>query len=40
MSFTWGTSLAAEVAGDLPVVRPDVGLRPQYRVRGALSWRF
>ncbi|MCC6764147.1 MAG: hypothetical protein IT293_05740 [Deltaproteobacteria bacterium] len=40
MSFTWGTSLAAELAGDLPVVRPEEGLRPQYRVRGGLSWLF
>lgn len=40
MSFTWGTSLALEVAGDLPVVRPEEGLRPQYRVRGGFSWRF
>jgi hypothetical protein len=40
MSFTWGTSLAAEIAGDLPVIRPDEGLIPEYRIRGGLTWRF
>jgi hypothetical protein len=40
MSLTWGTSLAFEVAGDLPVSVPDEGLIPQYRVRGGFSWRF
>ena len=40
MSFTWGTSLYAELAGDLPVVREDEGLVPEYRVRGGVSWRF
>ena len=40
MSFTWGTALAVELAGDLPVVRPDDGLIPEYRVRGGVTWRF
>lgn len=40
MSFTWGTSFAFELAGDLPVARPEEGLIPSYRVRGGLSWRF
>jgi hypothetical protein len=40
MSFTSGTSFAFELAGDLPVSRPDEGLIPQYRVRGGVSWRF
>ncbi len=40
LSFTWGTSLGFELAGDLPVVRPDEGLIPEYRVRGGVTWRF
>ncbi len=40
MTFTWGTSLAVELAGDLPVLREDEGLVPEYRVRGGISWRF
>jgi hypothetical protein len=40
MTFTWGTSLAVELAGDLPVLREDEGLVPEYRVRGGVSWRF
>lgn len=40
MSVTWGTSFYAELAGDLPVVREDDGLVPEYRVRGGVSWRF
>lgn len=40
MNFTWGESLAVELAGDLPVVRPEEGLRPQFRVRGGVSWLF
>jgi hypothetical protein len=40
LGVTWGTSFAFELAGDLPVVRPDEGLFPAYRVRGGLSWRF
>ena len=40
LGFTWGTSLGFELAGDLPVERPDEGLFPSYRIRGGLSWRF
>jgi hypothetical protein len=40
MSFTWGTSLGFELAGDLPVLRQDEGLLPAYRVRGGVTWRF
>jgi hypothetical protein len=40
--FTWGTSLDAEVAADLPVVRHNTGLQivPDFRVRAAMAWRF
>lgn len=40
MSFTWGTSLMGEIAGDLPVQRNDVGAFPEYRIRGGLTYRF
>lgn len=40
MSFTWGTSLAAEIAGDIPVEHRDLGLIPEYRIRGGLTYRF
>jgi hypothetical protein len=40
MTFTWGTSLAAEIAGDLPVEYRDVGLIPEYRIRGGITYRF
>lgn len=40
--FTWGTSLDAEVAADLPVVERNTGLQivPDFRVRAAMAWRF
>jgi hypothetical protein len=40
--FTWGTSLSAELAADLPVVQHNTGLQivTDYRLRGALLWRF
>jgi hypothetical protein len=40
--FTWGTSLTAEVAADLPVVQNNTGLQivPDFRLRGAFVWRF
>ena len=40
--FTWGTSLDAEVAADLPVVQHNTGLQivPDFRVRAAMAWRF
>lgn len=40
MTFTWGTSLAMEIAGDLPVKHRDAGLIPEYRIRGGLTYRF
>jgi hypothetical protein len=41
VTFTWGTSLAAEFTADLPVKRDnDVGLVPIYRLRGGVTWRF
>ena len=40
--FSWATSLAAEITGDLPVYQNVTGLQivPDYRIRGALIWRF
>jgi hypothetical protein len=40
--FTWGTSLDAEVAADLPVVQHNTGLQivPDFRLRAAMAWRF
>jgi len=40
--FTWGTSLGAELAGDIPVVQNNSALQivPDYRVRGGFTWRF
>ena len=32
--------MLVELAGDLPVDTPDEGLIPEYRVRGAVTWRF
>jgi hypothetical protein len=40
MSFTWGTSVTAELAGDIPVKHRDAGLIPEYRIRGGLTYRF
>lgn len=40
MTFTWGTSIAADLTGDLPVEHRDVGLIPEYRIRGGLTYRF
>jgi hypothetical protein len=39
---TWGSSLYADVAGELPVVQHNTGLQilPDFRIRGGLSWRF
>lgn len=41
-TFTWGTSLGAEIAADLPVVQNNTALQivADYRLRGGLSWRF
>jgi hypothetical protein len=40
--FSWGTSLAADVAADLPVVQHNTALQlvPDFRVRGGVTWRF
>jgi hypothetical protein len=42
LNFTWGSTLSAVAAVDLPVVRDNSGTQvmPGYRVRVALSWRF
>jgi hypothetical protein len=41
-TFTWGTSLDAELAADLPVVQHNTGLQivSDFRLRGGLSLRF
>lgn len=40
--FTWGTSLGANLAVDLPVMQHNSGLQivPDYRLRGGFTWRF
>jgi hypothetical protein len=42
VTFTWRTSLALDVALDLPVVQRNTAVQivPDYRVRGSLIWRF
>jgi hypothetical protein len=42
LRFTYGTALGAELAADLPVVRHNTALQivPDYRLRGAVVWRF
>lgn len=42
VEFTWGTSLAADFAVDLPVVQHNtaVQIAPSFRLRGGLVWRF
>ncbi len=40
MTFTWGTSVVLDLAGDLPVEHRDIGLIPEYRIRGGLTYRF
>jgi hypothetical protein len=42
INFTWGTSLAADVALDVPVVQDNTAVQivPDYRIRGGLTWRF
>jgi len=41
-TFTWGASLAAEIAADLPAIENNSALQivPDYRLRGGLTWRF
>jgi len=40
--FTWGTSLGANLAVDLPVLQHTSGLQivPDYRLRAGFTWRF
>jgi hypothetical protein len=42
VSFTWETSLSADVAVDLPVLQHNTGLQlvPDVRARGGITWRF
>jgi hypothetical protein len=42
IAFTWGTSLAMDVAAELPVIQDNSSLQivPDYRLRGGMSWRF
>jgi hypothetical protein len=42
VSFTWGTSLGADLAVDVPVLQHNTSLQlvPDVRVRGGLTWRF
>ena len=40
--FAWSTHLSTEVGADFPVLQNNSGLQivPDYRLRGALTWRF
>jgi hypothetical protein len=40
--LTWHENLSAELAADFPVALNNTALQivPDYRIRGALSWRF
>jgi hypothetical protein len=40
--FSWGTSLAVDIAGDLPVIQNNTSLQivADYRIRGGAVWRF
>ena len=42
VTFTWGTSLAADIETDFPILQDNtsVQLVPDYRLRGGVSWRF
>jgi hypothetical protein len=42
ITLTWGTSLAADLAADLPVLQNNSGLQivPDFRLRGGVTWRF
>jgi len=41
-NLTWGTSLAADLAIDVPVVQDNTAVQivPDYRIRGGIIWRF
>ena len=42
LSCTWGTSLGADLAADLPVEQDtsDLQIVPDYRIRGGVTWHF
>lgn len=42
VELTWGTSLAADFAVDLPVIQHNTAVQivPSFRLRGGLVWRF
>lgn len=41
-NLTWGTSLAVDLAVDVPVVQENTAVQivPDYRIRGGMIWRF
>ncbi len=42
LALTWGTSLAADLGADFPILQHNtsVQLVPDYRLHGGISWRF
>jgi len=42
LAGTWGTSLGADLAAELPVAQDSSGLQivPDYRIRGSVTWHF
>jgi hypothetical protein len=42
LRFTWGTSLGANLAVDLPLLQnnSDLQIVPNFRLRGGMTWRF
>jgi hypothetical protein len=42
VTFTWSTSLGADITADLPVSRDNTGVQivPSYRIRGGMTWHF
>lgn len=42
LTFTWKTTLGADLTADLPVSRSNTGTQivPSYRIRGGLTWHF
>lgn len=42
IALTWGSSLGADLTGDLPVSRHNTGVQivPSYRIRGGVTWHF
>ena len=41
-TFTWGSSLGADLVFDFPTLQNNTGLQvvPTFRVRGGVTWRF